>query len=154
SVVDTREKSARFSVSVRRLSSCLNGRALTRRGPLGRYGHASLRRARGAKALPHMRWFVEISSLGSNPSGATTLCVEAPPWQPALQKARALRGDEGALSGFSIELLDDGYRAIDPTTRIRYIVRRAPDDAVLSNGTAPSSEASAKAPAQDGSGTA
>jgi len=81
-----------------------------------------------------MRWFVEISSLGKNTSPTTTLCVEAPQWQPALQKARSLRGDDGALSNFSIELLDDGYRAIDPALRLRYVVRKAPDDAVLTNG--------------------
>jgi GAF domain-containing protein len=81
-----------------------------------------------------MRWFVEISSLGAQGSGPppVTLCVEAPQWQPALQKARALRGDEGALSNFSIELLDDGYRAIDPSKRLRYVVRKAPADTPLS----------------------
>lgn len=83
-----------------------------------------------------MRWFVEISSLGQGPQPSRTLCVEAPQWQPALQKARALRGDDGPLSNFSIELLESGYRAIDPTTRLRYVVQRAPDDAVLTDGTA------------------
>jgi hypothetical protein len=82
-----------------------------------------------------MRWFVEISSLGSKGEKDATLCVEAPQWQPALQKARALRGDNGALSNFSIELLDEGYRAIDPVTRLRYVVRRAPDDAQVTAGT-------------------
>ena len=43
-----------------------------------------------------MRWFVEISSLGPSPADKATVCVEAPQWQPALQKARALRGDDGA----------------------------------------------------------
>ena len=52
-----------------------------------------------------MRWYVEISALGVKPGTTTTLCVEAPQWQPALQKARALRGDEGPLGNFSIELL-------------------------------------------------
>lgn len=81
-----------------------------------------------------MRWFVEISPLGAAGSGPppVTLCVEAPQWQPALQKARVLRGDEGALSNFSIELLDDGYRAIDPAKRLRYVVRKAPADTPLS----------------------
>src|SRR4051794_14863720 len=83
-----------------------------------------------------MRWFVEISPLGAKAAPSTTLCVEAPQWQPALQKARVLRGDDGALSNFSIELLDDGFRAIDPMTRLRYVVRRAPDDAELT-GEAP-----------------
>src|SRR5215468_10503613 len=54
-----------------------------------------------------MRWFVEISPLGDKSGQETTLCVEAPQWQPALQKARSFRGDNGAMSNFSIELLDD-----------------------------------------------
>ncbi|HVY45598.1 MAG TPA: GAF domain-containing protein [Minicystis sp.] len=81
-----------------------------------------------------MRWFVEISGVGKKPGKSTTLCVEATQWQPALQRARSMRGDDGPLSNFSIELLDDGYRAIDPTTRLKYVVRRAPDDAALTNG--------------------
>jgi hypothetical protein len=89
-----------------------------------------------------MRWFVEISSLGKGAAAPSTVCVEAAQWQPALQKARAMRGDDGALSNFSIELLDDGYRAIDPATRLRYIVRKAPDDAPLSNGAAAEAKAS------------
>jgi hypothetical protein len=98
-----------------------------------------------------MRWFVEISSLGNKPSPTTTLCVEATQWQPALQKARTLRGDVGPLGNFSIELLDDGFRAIDPLARVRYVVKRAPDDAALSNGTppAPKVEASEPAPAEE-----
>src|SRR5690349_10259830 len=91
-----------------------------------------------------MRWFVEISPLGLKAGPSTTLCVEAPQWQPALQKARALRGDNGALSNFSIELLEDGFRAIDPMTRLRYVVKRAPDDAALS--AAPESPAKAEEP--------
>jgi len=78
-----------------------------------------------------MRWFVEISSLGASTEPPVKLCVEAPQWQPALQKARALRGDEGPLSNFSIELLDEGYRAVDPATRLRFFVRKAPDDAPI-----------------------
>jgi hypothetical protein len=84
-----------------------------------------------------MRWFVEISSLGQSAQPSRTLCVEAPQWQPALQKARALRGDGGPLSNFSIELLESGYRAIDPTARVRYQVQRAPDDAALTDGGEP-----------------
>jgi hypothetical protein len=91
-----------------------------------------------------MRWFVEISSLGKDAAPAKVCCVEAPQWQPALQKARALSGDEGPLSGFSIELLDDGYRAIDPATRHKFVVRRAPDDAALTDA-APASEPAASA---------
>ena len=33
------------------------------------------------------------------------------------------------MSGFSIELLEEGYRAIDPVARVRFVVKRAPDDA-------------------------
>jgi len=84
-----------------------------------------------------MRWFVEISALGVKPGTTTTLCVEAPQWQPALQKARILRGDEGPLGNFSIELLEDGFRAIDPVSRLRYLVKRAPDDAALTNSGSP-----------------
>ncbi|WP_235879866.1 GAF domain-containing protein [Polyangium aurulentum] len=89
---------------------------------------------------------MEISSLGAGGSAPppVTLCVEAPQWQPALQKARVLRGDEGALSNFSIELLDDGYRAIDPSKRLRYVVRKAPADTPLSPGA--SAAAAPKAP--------
>lgn len=98
-----------------------------------------------------MRWYVEISALGVKPGTTTTLCVEAPQWQPALQKARALRGDEGPLGNFSIELLEDGFRAIDPVSRIRYLVKRAPEDAALTttmpaDGPAPSSKGDAPAP--------
>src|SRR5713226_4024689 len=117
------------------------------RGGSGRT--ASRRRERGFET-PHMRWFVEISPIGQNAGPSTTVCVEAPQWKHALQKARALRGDNGALSNFSIELLDDGFRAIDPTTRLRYIVKRAPDDAPLTTATStppPSVAEPAPAPA-------
>ena len=36
------------------------------------------------------------------------------------------------MSGFSIELLDEGYRAVDPVARNKFVVKRAPDDAALS----------------------
>lgn len=78
-----------------------------------------------------MRWFVEISSLGAPSDPPVKLCVEASQWQPALQKVRALRGEEGPLGHFSIEVLDEGYRAVDPMTRQRYFVRKAPDDAPI-----------------------
>ncbi len=32
------------------------------------------------------------------------------------------------MSGFSIELLEEGYRAVDPVSRVRFVVKRAPDD--------------------------
>ena len=80
-----------------------------------------------------MRWFVEISSPGQNAQPSRKVCVEAAQWQPALQKARALRGDHGPLNNFSVDLLETAYRAIDPTTRVRYVVQRAPDDAALTD---------------------
>jgi hypothetical protein len=96
-----------------------------------------------------MRWFVEISSLGAKAGSHNVLCVEAPQWRHALQKARALRGDDGPLSNFSIDLLDDGYRAVDPASRLRYEVKRAPDDAPLSPGiTTPVPPAVALEPAK------
>ncbi|MDC3952572.1 GAF domain-containing protein [Polyangium jinanense] len=81
-----------------------------------------------------MRWFVEISSAGPAAEPPAKLTVEAPQWQPALQKARAMRGDDGSLGNFSIELLDDGYKAVDPVKKLRYTVRKAPDTAELSPG--------------------
>ncbi len=32
------------------------------------------------------------------------------------------------MSGFSIELLEEGYRAVDPLARVRFVVKKAPDD--------------------------
>jgi hypothetical protein len=95
-----------------------------------------------------MRWFVEIAPLGKSTGEATKLCVEAPAWQPALQQARALRGDDGPISGFSIELLDNGYRAVDSSARLKYLVRTAPDDAELVP-PAKSSPAAAELPAHE-----
>ncbi|MFO0587127.1 MAG: GAF domain-containing protein [Polyangiaceae bacterium] len=80
-----------------------------------------------------MRWFVEISPLGASEGQKQKWCLEAAGWQPALKDARAIRGEEGPLGGFSIELLDDGARAVDPVTRIRYVIRNAPDDAALTH---------------------
>ena len=78
-----------------------------------------------------MRWFVEVSRVGDN-SSDERYCVEAKQWQAALQEARKLRGDSGPLSKFSIELLDDGYRAVDPKQKLKYVVAKAPHDAELS----------------------
>src|SRR6187551_529403 len=77
-----------------------------------------------------MRWFVEVSRVGENGSDEK-YCVEAKQWQAALQETRKLRGDSGPLSKFSIELLDDGYRAVDPIQKIRYLVNQAPSDSPL-----------------------
>jgi hypothetical protein len=78
-----------------------------------------------------MRWFIEVSRVGES-TETEKYCLEAKQWQSALQEARKLRGDSGPLSKFSIELLDDGYRAVDPTLKIRYLVAKAPHDAPLS----------------------
>ena len=67
-------------------------------------------------------------------------------------KGADLRGDEGALSNFSVELLEDGFRAIDPMARLRYVVRRAPDDAPLSSPGAAPEEAVSPPPAADEEG--
>ena len=79
-----------------------------------------------------MRWFVEVSRVGET-SSDEKYCVEAKQWQAALQEARKLRGDSGPLSKFSIELLDEGYRAVDPKQKLRYVVAKAPQDAELSS---------------------
>src|SRR5215471_1586937 len=80
-----------------------------------------------------MRWVVDVSSLGN--SEKESLFVEADSWQKALQGARAQRGESAPMSGFSIELLDDGCRAVDPMSRRRYDVRRAPEDGTVSRTT-------------------
>jgi hypothetical protein len=76
-----------------------------------------------------MRWFVEVSSIGKIDKQA--YCVDSESWQRALQAARALRDDHAPMTGFSIELLDEGFSAVDPMTRLRYFIKRAPDDAPL-----------------------
>ncbi|MEB2311839.1 MAG: GAF domain-containing protein [Sorangiineae bacterium] len=77
-----------------------------------------------------MRWFVEVSRVGGD-DGAQKFCVEAKQWQAALQEARRLRGESGPLSKFSIEMMDSGYRAVDPASKVRYVVSKAPADAPL-----------------------
>src|SRR5262245_56320773 len=82
-----------------------------------------------------MRWLVEVSSLGK--TDLQKFCVEAESWQRALQAARAQRGEDGPMSGFSIELLEEGYRAVDPLARVRFVVKRAPDDMPITTATPP-----------------
>ncbi|MBK6518145.1 MAG: hypothetical protein IPG04_29480 [Polyangiaceae bacterium] len=79
-----------------------------------------------------MRWYVDINSIGSS-APTHRFCVDAEGWQKALMSVREKRGDDAPFGNFSIELLDDGYRAIDPSTRTRYVVCRAPDDAELAS---------------------
>jgi hypothetical protein len=95
-----------------------------------------------------MRWFVEISRLGAAAPNET-LCVEAGQWQPALKAARKLGGEGEALSSFSIELLDDGYRAIDASTRTAYLLRKAPADAPLTGAAGAPDAATPKADGRD-----
>jgi hypothetical protein len=73
-----------------------------------------------------MRWLVEVTSLGK--AEKDSLYVDADSWQKALQLSRSLRGESEPLSGFSIELLDEGCRAVDPVSRVSYEVRRAQED--------------------------
>ncbi|HVJ14916.1 MAG TPA: hypothetical protein VM686_05725 [Polyangiaceae bacterium] len=79
-----------------------------------------------------MRWFVEISTIGDSAAPAR-LCVDAGQWQSAFEEARRLLKDAGPLSKFSIEVLDDGYRAVNPAQRTRYVIRRAPEAAALTD---------------------
>lgn len=90
-----------------------------------------------------MRWFVEVSRVGEN-GVADEYCVEAKQWQAALQEARKLRGDTGALSKFSIELLDRGYRAVDPALKLRYLINEAPPDAPLTGSSESAKKHTAK----------
>ena len=76
-----------------------------------------------------MRFFVEVTPIGKTET--QKYCVDAESWQKALQAARAMRKEDGSISGFSIELADDGYRAVDPAARIRYMVKKAPADASI-----------------------
>ena len=78
-----------------------------------------------------MRWFVEVAS-STQKEAPEQWVVEATQWQPALAAARTLRGEAAEMVGFSIELLEDGFRAIDPATFVRYVVRRAPDGTPIS----------------------
>ena len=45
-----------------------------------------------------------------------------------------MRGDEGPLPKLTIELLDAGYRAVDPELKVRYIVTEAPADMAVTSG--------------------
>ncbi|MDP9035472.1 MAG: GAF domain-containing protein [Myxococcota bacterium] len=87
-----------------------------------------------------MRWLVEVTALGK--TDTESLHIESESWQNALQIARGKRGETSPLSGFSIELLNDGCRALDPLSRLRYAIRRAPPDAE----TRPTASPSAAAP--------
>src|SRR5258708_7104362 len=76
-----------------------------------------------------MRFLVEVTPIGK--TDTQSVCVEAESCQRALQVVRAQRGEPAQMAGFSIELLDDGYRAVDPGARLRYVVKRVEDDRPL-----------------------
>jgi hypothetical protein len=78
-----------------------------------------------------MRWFVEISPLGKSEAEPERQCVEASQWQEAIKGVRRAAGLDDALRNFSIEVLDEGVRAVDPMSRLRYVIRKAPGDAPL-----------------------
>jgi hypothetical protein len=80
-----------------------------------------------------MHWLVEVSRVGEE-SPLERYCIDARRWQSALQEARRLRGDAGALPKLTIELLDHGYRAVDPALNVRYLVTEAPPDMALTEG--------------------
>jgi len=83
-----------------------------------------------------MRWFVEVSPLGKSEAPSESHCVEAAQWQKALAEVRKHAGHDETLRNFSIEVLDDGVRAVDPTVRLRYSLKRAPNDAPVTLGQA------------------
>jgi hypothetical protein len=72
-----------------------------------------------------MRWLVDVTALGSTEKDS--LLVEADSCQGALQVARSKRGETDGMAGFSIDLLNEGCRAVDPGSRVSYDVRRAPE---------------------------
>src|SRR5687768_14846454 len=94
-----------------------------------------------------MRWYVEITPVGKGPV-PHRMCLEAPHWQPALQKARRLRGEDDKLGGLSVEFRDDGCSAIDSILRLRYEVSEAPADAPLVEAPTASDLAASAAPAR------
>jgi hypothetical protein len=80
-----------------------------------------------------MHWLVEVSRVGEE-AASERYCIDARRWQSALQETRRLRGDAGALPKLTIELLDHGYRAVDPVLKVRYLVSEAPPDMPLTEG--------------------
>ena len=45
-----------------------------------------------------------------------------------------LRGDESRMAGFSIDITNEGCKAVDPAKKLRYEVKRAPDSTPLTPG--------------------
>lgn len=89
-----------------------------------------------------MRWSIEVLSPrtpapGDPPPPSQLLVVEARSWQTALQEARAHEPGAGPISRLSIELLAEGYRATDPASKVRYLIRKVPDETPLRSSLAP-----------------
>ncbi|HEY1955923.1 MAG TPA: GAF domain-containing protein [Polyangiaceae bacterium] len=79
-----------------------------------------------------MRWNVDVSPLEGGQ--AQSYCVEAESWQGALQAARRLRGDESRMAGFSIDITNEGCKAVDPAKKLRFEVKRTSDSTPLTPG--------------------
>ena len=97
-----------------------------------------------------MRWFVEVTRVGKG-EVLDEFCLDASHWQSALKKARELRGDGSSLEGLSVEISDDGCRALDGATAVRFVVIKAPNDAPLAEKT---SGLPSAAPSRSSSGPA
>jgi hypothetical protein len=96
-----------------------------------------------------MRWLVEVTPLG-NSAETESVQVEADTWHAALVTVRAARGEAAGLSGFSIELLDNGCRAVDPASHQRYRVTTLADSvAAAATGAAHGVVTSQPPPAAD-----
>jgi GAF domain len=80
-----------------------------------------------------MRWVVDVNSIDGS-KATQNYCVEAESWQGALQATRRLRGDESRMAGFSIDITNDGCRAVDPSKKLRYEVTRTTDATPLTPG--------------------
>jgi hypothetical protein len=87
----------------------------------------------GPDSSTQMRWLVEVSRVGES-NTSERYVIEANRWQSALLEARRLRGDQGGLPKLTIELMDDGYRAVDPALKVRYLIRQAPTDLPVTEG--------------------
>ena len=111
-----------------------------------------------------MRWLVEVTPMGK--ADSQNYCLDADSWQKALELVRTARRETPGMAGFSIELLEAGYRAVDPMARLRFVVKPAPagmeltalpnagipDAGNASAGNASAGNASAEIPAAAGSG--
>jgi hypothetical protein len=72
-----------------------------------------------------MRWAVDVTLIGQ--AEKESLQVDADTWQAALQTARVIRNESADVSGFTFDVFEGGCRAVDPSSRSRYEVRKAED---------------------------